>query len=473
MNICLATLEFPPFASGGISTYYSALAQLLAEAGHRVTVLTSGSPVGEEAWACSNVDVVRLGPNIDVYRRQLALALPEHSYPSLTAIATGLAMRDWLVKHCRERNIDVVETHEYTGACAFLLGKNVPPLMIRCHSSVGQLAFYTDSTAPFSEYESFLTPLERIAITNADELGCYSYQNLADWDAYLGRTPRFSTAPFIPRDNPGTEVRPDSDMLHGITVARLQRWKGPIELMEALKVCVRDGLTQIRIEWIGVDTNTAPGGGSMLVFLQQRYPDLWGTYFKWIDHLEPPDVRARQAAADFAVAPSLWDTFNYSAIEAMSLGTPLIVSSGVGASYLAQQGHNALVVPPSDVEALATAIKTLAVDATTRGQIGEAGKETIRQQFSPSTIVREHVADYESAIRRHRYRQEHRYSVAADELTKHFIRASESLSYQPTGHLFDALLKKGKRGLVITTPRPVKHAVKIARKQVLAVGKSK
>ena len=340
--------------------------------------------------------------------------------------------------------------------------------MVRCHSSVGQLAFYTDSAAPFSELESFLTPLERIAITNADELGCYSYQNLSDWDSYLGRTPRFSTAPFMPRDNTGKDVRPDDAVLQGIIVARLQRWKGPIELMEALRICVRDGLRQIRIEWIGVDTDTAPDGSSMLTFLQQRYPDLWDTYFGWTQQMAPSNVRARQAAADFAVVPSLWDTFNYSAVEAMSLGTPLIVSSSAGASYLAQHGHNALVVPPHDVEALAAAIKALATDRATRQKIGAAGRETIEQQFVEGKIVREHIADYESAIKRHDYRREHRYGVTADELTKHFIRASESLSYQPTKHLLDALLQKGKRGLVATMPRPVKRVVKTARQRVVA-----
>lgn len=411
MNICLATLEFPPITWGGISTYYAGLARLLVEAGHRVIVLTTGNSETADAWTYPGVKVVRLQTTVSNYRERIFSSLSPSIYPFVDEMAAGLAMREWFLTNHDAHAIDVVEMHEYGGACAFLLHEMLPALVVTCHGSIGQILLHEGNTQIGSSAGTLRATFEQFALANADEVACYGIQNLTDWARYLGRLPMFVTAPFI-QDTGSNNVKAsvESDVsVRGVCVGRLQQWKAPIVLAEALRICKAENGPRIKIEWIGGDTRTAPDGVSMRAYLEENYPDVWNSSFKWIERLEPTQVRQRQVCADFAVVPSLWDTFNFTAIEAMSVSTPVIVSTGTGASYVVKDGVNGLLVPIDDSEALAQAMTILATDERLRRRLGVAGWETVRREFAPEKIVNEHIATYESAIARRAYRKEHPY----------------------------------------------------------------
>lgn len=463
MNICLATTEFPPVTSGGISTYYSTLARLLTDAGHKVTVLTISASETAASWAYPGVTVVRLQRTVESRMRQLKQALPVRLYPVAMPIAAGLAMRDWLLTHSERYGIEVVEVHEYGGECAFLMDDNLPPLLVTCHGSTSQVMMHERGV--LSEHKALQAALEYSAVTGADEIACHSQQNLSGWRAYTGRSPLFVTAPFKTVEAGNAKALSSGQSLHGVCVGRLQNWKGVIELMDALKMCSAEGLRQVQVEWIGADTPTAPSGISMRVYLEKYYSEIWGKSFRWIDRLNPIEVRQRQEQADFAIVPSHWDTFNYSAIEAMSVGTPLIISTTVGASYLVRDGKDALLVPPQDSKALAAAIRTLAADASLRSTIGKAGQETIRREFAPEKVVQEHMTAYASAVERHSYRRRHPYGVpAAHELVKNIMQISVVVSANrealPTRRLSRALTRKGKQLVVSYAPQPATRFIK-------------
>jgi hypothetical protein len=91
----------------------------------------------------------------------------------------------------------------------------------------------------------------------------------------------------------------------------------------------------------------------------------------------------------------------------MSVGTPTIVSSSVGASFLCENRTNALVVPPEGAAALASAIKQLAESPDLRKRIGERGKRTVLQALDPQTTTLERIKVYEKAIQRHQFRKTH------------------------------------------------------------------
>lgn len=64
------------------------------------------------------------------------------------------------------------------------------------------------------------------------------------------------------------------------------------------------------------------------------------------------------AEADALLAPSVWyETFGFTVLEALSFGTPVIVSSNLGAKDII--GNGGIIVPPGDPKALAAAISTL------------------------------------------------------------------------------------------------------------------
>jgi glycosyltransferase involved in cell wall biosynthesis len=61
-----------------------------------------------------------------------------------------------------------------------------------------------------------------------------------------------------------------------------------------------------------------------------------------------------------------------------------------------EHGKTGLLVKAEDVDELRGAIATLIDDEATRRQMGAAGKERMRQEFSIAAMADQHVALYES-----------------------------------------------------------------------------
>lgn len=76
-----------------------------------------------------------------------------------------------------------------------------------------------------------------------------------------------------------------------------------------------------------------------------------------------PDVRRFYAAADVLVAPTLEDSFNLPALEAMSCGLPVIVSANAGISEWITNGEDGVILRNAqDGRELAEAIRALVTD---------------------------------------------------------------------------------------------------------------
>jgi glycosyltransferase involved in cell wall biosynthesis len=78
------------------------------------------------------------------------------------------------------------------------------------------------------------------------------------------------------------------------------------------------------------------------------------------------------AAADVYVAPSLEDSFNLPALEAMACGMPVIVSASAGVSEWIESGTDGLVMKdPRDAGELAGALRKLLLDPECMHRIGK------------------------------------------------------------------------------------------------------
>lgn len=85
------------------------------------------------------------------------------------------------------------------------------------------------------------------------------------------------------------------------------------------------------------------------------------------------DVRPAYWAADVLVAPSRFDAFGLSVLEAMSCGTPVVTSRASGAAAIVGEG-GVVIEDPTDVEAIAHAITGLRADALLRARAGATGR---------------------------------------------------------------------------------------------------
>ena len=105
------------------------------------------------------------------------------------------------------------------------------------------------------------------------------------------------------------------------------------------------------------------------------------------------------AEADVAVVPSLYEGFSLPAVEAMACGVPLVSTTG-GAlpEVVGTDGDTALLVPPGDSGALATAIGTLLDDADLRRRLGAAGRRRVLQRYTWQAAARATADQYREVL---------------------------------------------------------------------------
>ncbi len=84
------------------------------------------------------------------------------------------------------------------------------------------------------------------------------------------------------------------------------------------------------------------------------------------------------AASDIFVLPSHSETWGQVINEAMEFALPIVTTQAVGAAAdLVCDGENGFVVPPNDVDALASALQLLMQNATRRDAMGKRSREII------------------------------------------------------------------------------------------------
>src|SRR5262249_42135826 len=114
------------------------------------------------------------------------------------------------------------------------------------------------------------------------------------------------------------------------------------------------------------------------------------------------DLPALLNGADLCVFPSLFEGFGLPPLEAMSCGTPVIVSNTTSLPEVV--GECGLQVNPLSVEAIGTAMHRLATDPALRAELRDKGLARARD-FSWEKTARLTLAAYEEAFRRYKAAQ--------------------------------------------------------------------
>jgi rhamnosyl/mannosyltransferase len=106
-------------------------------------------------------------------------------------------------------------------------------------------------------------------------------------------------------------------------------------------------------------------------------------------------------ACDVFVLPSVErsEAFGIVQLEAMAAGKP-VVSCDVdtGVAWVNQDGVTGLVVPPRDVNALASALNRLLPDRDLRERLGTAGRTRVRAEFTMEKMVERIARLYEDVM---------------------------------------------------------------------------
>lgn len=107
------------------------------------------------------------------------------------------------------------------------------------------------------------------------------------------------------------------------------------------------------------------------------------------------NVPAILAASDIFALPSLWEGFGIALIEAWMAGLPVVASRVDGIAEIVDDRRNGILVPPGEVESLASALLELIKDSEQRIVIGQKGHETALERFTIQKIARQFLTLYE------------------------------------------------------------------------------
>jgi glycosyltransferase involved in cell wall biosynthesis len=203
------------------------------------------------------------------------------------------------------------------------------------------------------------------------------------------------TAELPPPAVPSGHARPREASI--LFVGRLIERKGVAHLIRALGsvrqrtparlIVIGDGPERSRLEQLARD-----GGLADHVEFRGRVSD--------------EELRRAYAEADVFVLPAVLDArqdtegLGVVLLEAMNYSVPVIASDIGGITDIVEHEHTGLLVPPGNEVALGSALSRVLTDPTLSRDLGEAGRQRLRDTFSWSRIVDQWEAVYSRVMQR-------------------------------------------------------------------------
>lgn len=118
-----------------------------------------------------------------------------------------------------------------------------------------------------------------------------------------------------------------------------------------------------------------------------------------IGYLEGEELRAAFASADVVVVPSVYlDAFPRTSLEAMACRKPVVGTCYGGTPEAVKDGVTGFVVNPFNIEPMAQKIIYLLKNPEKARQLGEAGYERVKKEFSLERLVKQHIEEYERIL---------------------------------------------------------------------------
>lgn len=199
----------------------------------------------------------------------------------------------------------------------------------------------------------------------------------------------------LPERRPPERGAPGSQPPVVAYVGRLNRWKG-YELFVDAAAIVADRVPEARFVLAG----DPPLGESWRRADVARRVQALGLASR-LDLLGfVEDGAGVLETADVAVVPSTWpDPLPTVILEAMRAGCAVVAAEHGGAPEMIEDGVSGRLVPPGDVQALASAIEALVRDPAGARAIGEAARRRVGEAFSVGRMVDDLEAIYRELVR--------------------------------------------------------------------------
>jgi len=180
-------------------------------------------------------------------------------------------------------------------------------------------------------------------------------------------------------------------------VSRFDRWKDPWGVIDAYCIAEKD-IPDLQLALVGVlVAQDDPDAQDVLRSVEEYAgddPDIHifsdpSIVAKW-------EVNALQTASDVVVQKSVREGFGLTVAEAMWKGTPVVGGDCGGIRLQIRDGKTGFLV--TNPEDCAARIITLLKDPDLARRMGQAGRESVRQNFLMPRLLRDHLRLYASLV---------------------------------------------------------------------------
>lgn len=348
LNILFILPEYYPHSGGGISTYYLQYIDFMRSHVAKIKVVVgSAYSQSSDRFLHHDIEVEYLKP--ELFQKYLEMFKKFDFIPQYKkAIASAWAM--WEQVNAGE-GFDLVECTDFgLGFVPWLIHHNIP-VVTRLHGSSGQIELHERELQEIL-FGDQCRQTELSLLEKSDALVTHSQSNYTFWQDIFPHkkidliSPVFKTdatpAKFIQKEN------------FAIVCSRIQEWKGPDILCRAVKAMAKPVL----IKWYGRNTMFKEGLSKSDQLLE-KFPEVWNQTIIHQGQVSHHQLKDIQKTAKFAIIPSTWDMYNFTCLEYMSVGTPVICSEGAGVSSLIKNGINGFKYASNDPIALASCIEAV------------------------------------------------------------------------------------------------------------------
>lgn len=202
----------------------------------------------------------------------------------------------------------------------------------------------------------------------------------------------FTNGSGINLQNYNYTPEPTDGLIKIIFTARMVEDKGTLVLIDAAKKL--EPKYKGKVQFLlcgGLDTNP---NGITKEMLESKCD---GDYIQWLGHRK--DVLDLLKKSHIMAFPSWYrEGLPKSVIEAEAIGRPVVTTDSVGCRDTVINGHNGIMVPIKDSEALAAALKTLIDNPELRQTMGKNAREFAVKRFDIKDVVKVHMDVYDNIL---------------------------------------------------------------------------
>ena len=394
MRFLFLTDEFPPSFGGGIGMYVDTISQMLAQAGHDVTVLTADQTSGTENpeknrtivrfRRCEGVQVQKLGYQVTLYKEYL---------------------RQTLALSARENPFDIIEITDFNAIGYYViqakyLGEPLlqnTKIVVHCHTPSFEVN-RIDRNAEMRFPDYWVGQMEKFCLRAADALLTQS-QFLRKQLLPYTNGKEITVIPLPYRFAGQTQAYQCGEYF--LYTGRLEYRKGIWDILPQMECLWEEGETTPLV-LLGGDVFYRPKGKMMGDMIREKYGRWIKAGLLRLQQKVPLDEMNRLIAQSRAVIiPSLYENYPYTNVIAMSNHVPVIVSRQGGQSEaVLEDGRNGFIFDWSIRDDFyRVARRVLACSEEELRTVGENGYQRIWQCCSGEHNLPQRLQFYEGVLK--------------------------------------------------------------------------